>query len=307
MNFAELIGQTQVKEEINMRLKAFGAGQAMPSLLFVAPRGKGKSTFAAITGITMREMTGGTKRYFELNCASVKNLKQFWYSVVVPVINDRDVTVLLDESHMLPNDVMNFLLTGINPNAANRNSYTYDDMTIDIDLKRQTFFFATTDVQKMAMPLVNRCRRIDLQDYTPHEMSEILLKAASGVSIEDEVLHEAAATLRGTPRQAIMLANDMRTFLAPSKRSCFLRDDWEELKKTMGILPLGLTRLELRVLQVLEKNKDCSLTRAAATLQMTPAAVQKDLELYLLKCNLMQIDTGGRNLTQAGRNYLKSL
>ena len=280
MNFAELIGQKQVKEEINMRLKAFSAGQCMPSLLFVAPRGKGKSTIAALTGIAMRDLTGGSKRYFELNCASVKNLKQFWYSVVVPVVNDRDVTVLLDESHMLPNDVMNFLLTGINPNVANRNSYTYDDMTIDIDLKRQTFFFATTDVQKMAMPLVNRCRRIDLQDYSTCEMSEILLKAAKEISFEDAVLSEAAGTLRGTPRQAIMLANDIRTFLAPSKRTCFLQDDWDELKKVMGILPLGLPRLELAVLRVLEQHKDCSLTRAAATLQMTPAAVQKDLELY---------------------------
>jgi Holliday junction resolvasome RuvABC ATP-dependent DNA helicase subunit len=307
MNFAELIGQKQVKEEIAMRLKAFEAGQPMPSLLFVAPRGKGKSTFASLTGITMRNLTGGAKRYFELNCASVKNLKQFWHSVVIPVVNDRDVTILLDESHMLPNDVMNFLLTGINPNAANRNSYTYDDMTVDIDLKRQTFFFATTDVQRMAMPLVNRCRRIDLQEYSTGEMSEILLKAANGISIQDDVLHEAAATLRGTPRQAIMLANDMRTFLAPAKRSCFLRDDWDELKQVMGILPLGLTRLELAVLRVLEQHKDCSLTRAAATLQMTPAAVQKDLELYLLKCNLMQIDTGGRNLTQAGRSYLRNL
>ena len=75
----------------------------------------------------------------------------------------------------------------------------------------------------------------------------------------------------------------------------------------MGILPLGLTRQELRVLTALNSHHDSSLTRVAATLQLTPGAVQKDLELFLLRCGLMQIDTQGRNLTALGREYLKEV
>ena len=40
---------------------------------------------------------------------------------------------------------------------------------------------------------------------------------------------------------------------------------------------------------------------------MTPAAVQKDLELYLQKRALMEITTTGRALTAAGYEYLKQL
>ena len=83
--------------------------------------------------------------------------------------------------------------------------------------------------------------------------------------------------------------------------------DWKALRHTLGILPLGLTRLELRVMEALSRHRDSSLTRLAATLQMTPASIQRDLELHLLRSGLITIDTNGRNLTKAGHAYLKEL
>lgn len=307
MKFSEIVGQAQAKQELAMRLEAFKAGQAMPSILYVAPRGKGKTSLATATGLAMRDLTDGNKRFYELNSASVKNLKQFWNSIMIPIVNDRDVTILLDEAHELPSGVTNCLLTCLNPNPEGRNSYTYEDMTIDIDMKRQTFLFATTEVHKMFHALVNRCRRIDLEEYTTEEMATILKRSAKKITFEKGVDTEVASCLRATPRQAVMIAQDIATYLAPQKRTSFKLDDWNKLRTTMGILPMGLTRIELRVLQVLESHPDASLTRVAATLQMTPDMVRRDSELFLLRQGLIQIDTTGRNLTPAGRQYLKDL
>lgn len=307
MTFQEIVGQDSAKKELEMRLKAFAAGEPMPTLLFVAPRGKGKTTLAQALGKQMKELTKGEKRFFEVNCSAIKNMKAFWNSIIIPIVNDQNCTLLMDESHMLPNDVMNCLLTCLNPNANNRNSYTWDDMTVDIDLFRQTFLFATTEANKMALPLVNRCRRIDLEDYDNNQMTTILKRYAKDIKFEKGVAEDVASTLRSTPRQAVLIANDIKTYLAPKRRDTFSQDDWKKLRNILGILPLGLTRLELRVLQALSNKRDVSLTHLASILQMTTQSVRQDLELFLLRCGLLSIDTNGRNLTNIGIEYLRNL
>lgn len=307
MRFSDIIGQAQTKKELYMRLDAFESGEPMPSLLFVAPRGKGKTSMATATGLEMKARTKGVKRYFELNASSIKNQKMFWDSVMIPMVNDRDITLLIDEAHQLPMDVMNCLLTLINPNSTGRNSYTYEDVTVDFDMKRQTFFFATTETQKLFYALVNRCRRIDLEDYSQLDISYILKRNMPGFSFEKGVAEEVASTLRGTPRQAVMMAQDIKTFLSPKKRVLFTNNDWQQLSEILGVLPMGLTRLELRVMEILSRFRDCSLTRLAAAMQMSPSSVRNDLELYLLSSGLMKIDVNGRNLTGDGVNYLNKL
>lgn len=310
MHFDSLIGQDTAKRELTMRLEAFKAGQPMETLLFVAPKGKGKTSLAIALGKAMKEIDAKRnieRKLFEVNCSSIKNLKVFWDSLVIPVLNDRQVTLLLDESHMLPNDVMNCLLTCLNPNENWINTFSYQDMTVTFNLRQQNILFATTEANKMALPLRDRCRRIDLEDYTNDQMVQIVKRYAKNIKFEKGVAEDVASCLRSTPRQAVLISRDIKSYLAPKKTDKFTKDDWKNLRHTLGVLPLGLTRLELRVLQALEKNRDASLTRVAAILQMTPQSVRCDLELFLLKCGLISIDTSGRNLTQAGYEYLKSL
>lgn len=307
MKWNEIIGQDKAKSRLDFHHAASAAGEALPSFMICGPRGFGKTCIGEAFGLRIKEDSKGTKRFFSLNCASVKNLKQFWNSIVVPTINDRDVTILFDEASELPMDVTMALLTMINPNPNNRNSYTYDDMTVDVDLRRQTFMFATTEPHKIFHALMNRCRRVDLEEYSCGDLNAILKRNAKGITFDKRVLDDVAPTLRGNARQAVMMAQDIRTYLAPTKQATFGVEDWTKLSRQLDILPLGVNRLELQVLRVLKERKDCSLTRIAATLGMTPAAVQKDLELYLQKRALIEITTGGRNLTAAGYQYLKDL
>ena len=305
MKWDEIVGQTRAKSRLDFHFQAAKTGEALPSFMLCGPRGFGKTAIGEAFGLRVKEMTKGEKRFFSLNCASVKNLKQFWNSIVVPVINDREVTILFDEASELPMDVTMALLTMINPNPHNRNQYTYDDMTIDVDLQRQTFLFATTEPHRIFHALMNRCRRVDLEEYTCDDLNVILKRNAKDITFSPNVLDSVSPTLRGNARQAVMMAQDIRTYLAPIKKKTFTKDDWAKLSLQLDILPFGVNRLELQVLRVLEQRKDCSLTRIAATLGMTPASVQKDLELYLQKRGLLEISTGGRNLTAQGYDYLK--
>jgi Holliday junction resolvasome RuvABC ATP-dependent DNA helicase subunit len=307
MKWTEIVGQEKAKSRLDFHYQAAAIGEPLPSFMLCGPRGFGKTCIGEAFGLRVKDMTAGQKRFYSLNCASVRNLKQFWNSIVVPVINDRDVTILFDEASELPMDVTMALLTMINPNPQARNSYTYDDMTVDIDLKRQTFMFATTEPHKIFHALMNRCRRVDLEEYSHNDLSIILKRNTKNVTVAPGVLPLVAPTLRGNARQAVMMAQDIRTYLAPIKKTTFAIEDWNKLSHRLDILPLGINRLELQVLRVLESRKDCSLTRIAATLGMTPASVQKDLELYLQRNALMEITTNGRNLTSQGFEYLKAV
>ena len=74
----------------------------------------------------------------------------------------------------------------------------------------------------------------------------------------------------------------------------------------LGINPLGVHEIEIRLLRVLQENGSCTLTKIAATLMLTKTAVQKDFEMFLQKQNLMSID-GQRSITNKGIEYLRDL
>lgn len=308
MKFNEIVGQTAAKDRIQFYIEAYRSGQPFPSMIACGPRGNGKTELMQSTAVLLKETSEGqAKRAMEVNCAGIKNLKAFWNSVIIPNVNDKDVTLFLDEAHKLPHDVTAALLTMTNPNVHNRNSYTYDDFTVDIDLYRQTFLYATTEPQKVFHALLNRCRRIDLEDYTFPELGTILKRNAPGISISPSLLNdEIAPVLRGNAREGTLLAKDIMSYLSPTKRNHFTFDDWEQLKKRLNINPLGLTPLEIKLLRTLAERQSASLTRLGAVMMMTPDSVRKDIETHLLRCNLIEIGQGsGRSLTPKGHEYVK--
>jgi len=307
MKWTEIVGQEKAKSRFDFHYDAAKAGEALPSFMLCAPRGFGKTVIAEAWGLRIRELTGDVKRIRTINAAAVKNLKQFWHSIVMPVINDRDVTLFIDEASELPDDVTMALLSMINPTATNRNKFTYDEHTIDIDLKRQSFMFATTEPHKVFHALMDRCQRVDLEEYSYGDLKTIIQRNAKGIIFAPNVLDLIAPTLRGNARQATKRAHEVKTYLAPHKKTKFTMEDWEKLSRRLDILPLGVNRIELQVLRVLEQRKDCSLTRVAATLGLSPASVQRDYELYLQRQQLMEITTTGRNLTSQGFEYLKQI
>jgi Holliday junction resolvasome RuvABC ATP-dependent DNA helicase subunit len=308
MKWNELIGQTEAKSRLEFHLEGFKAGQPMPSLFFVGPRGFGKTSIATALGLKLQEMTGGKRKFYLVNSATVKNDKQLVESILIPYVQDKDATIMFDEAHMLNDKVTAALLTVTQPNHEHWNTYSYGDMNIDIDLTRNSFFFGTTEPHKVNMPLMNRTKRVDLVDYSYLDLSKIIHRNAPDIKFKDGTLMVLASVCRSTARQAVMMADDIQTFLAPKHSKVFTKSDWESLRKRLSIHPLGLSGLELQVLKILGASKDVSLTRLAATMCMTPQSVRQDCELYLLKNGLIEIQrAAGRNVTPAGKMYLKAI
>jgi Holliday junction resolvasome RuvABC ATP-dependent DNA helicase subunit len=121
------------------------------------------------------------------------------------------------------------------------------------------------------------------------------------------LLGEIAPVLRGNARAAQKMANNMKSYLQRKNDKKFMKKHWQDLKHALGILPLGLNRIEVQILRALSEKKESSLTNLSAKTGLTVQCIRQDFELYIQKHGLMEINTGGRSLTSKGHDYLKEL
>jgi Holliday junction resolvasome RuvABC ATP-dependent DNA helicase subunit len=305
--FEGIIGQNKAKKQINFYRRGYNATGILPHLLFVAPKGCGKTMLAKAVKETLmsRENPEKSKKFLEINCSTLRNVKQFFNQIMIPHVQHEEVTILFDESSEIPHDVSMALLTCLNPNKHNRNEFSYEDYTVEIDFSRHTFMFATTEVQTMFHALIDRCKRIDLEEYSLKQLGQILKVNLEGIEFEEGLMSDIASTLRGNARKAVQTANDISSYMAAEERAYFTRMDWDLFKDELGIEPLGLSPIEIQLLEILNDKPECSLTYLSAKTGMTKAAVQRDIEMYLLKNDLMEIGTGGRKITSNGRETLE--
>tara|TARA_Y100000817_G_scaffold286141_1_gene253813 strand:+ start:490 stop:1452 length:963 start_codon:yes stop_codon:yes gene_type:complete len=303
--FPDVIGQPRAKRLLDFYVEGYKSTKVMPHLMFVAPKGCGKTLLGRSVAKTLKSIDDA-KVYFEPNCSTIKNIKQFFNQMLIPYCQDRDATILFDEASEIPRDVSMALLTILNPNAENRTSFTFDDYTIDFDFSRLTFMFATTETQSVFHALMDRLTRVDLEEYSLDEMGKIV-QLHLDVKIEPDTLIEIASVLRGNARDGMKMALNITNLCSQRKIKTFGAKEWATLRHKLGIVPLGLNPSEIQVLRVLGNSKDCSLTNIAAKTGISKQAVQRDFEIYLQKHSLMEITTAGRNITAKGLDYLKLL
>ena len=304
--FDGIIGQDAAKKRVTFYQECYTKSNMMPNVMFVAPKGCGKTLIAKALGKALfKDGEAKPKPFLEINCSTLKNIRQFFSSVVIPHMVDKDLTILFDEASELPKDLTMGLLTILNPNKNNRNEFVVDDYVMDFDFKRHTFLFATSEAHKIFHALMDRLDRVDLEEYKMEELGEILAINLPDVKFDDALLPEIASVLRGNARAAQKMANNIKMYIGDETK--FSRSRWEKLSDILGILPLGLNRIEVQVLRHLSEVDECSLTNLAAKTGLTPDCLRRDFEMYLQKMNMMKIDRSGRSITTKGREYLEEL
>jgi len=303
--FSNIVGQAKAKRRLNFYLDGYNATRVLPHLMFIAPKGCGKTMMAKEMGRNLNGIKNiKAKKFLEINCSTIKNIKQFINQIVVPHVNQQECTILFDECSELPKDVTMALLTILNPNAENRTTFSYEDYVCDFDFRQQSFMFATTEAQHIFHALMDRCERVDLEEYTYDELGEIVKRVCKGVTFDDGLTSEIATVLRGNARASQKMATNIKNYLAPKGKDHFSSRDWGSLRYSLGILPLGLSPIELQVLRLLGEKRECSLTYLSAKTGLTKPCLQRDFEMHLQKSNLMEISTAGRKITSKGKEYL---
>ena len=249
-NYSEIVGQDKVKKKLNFLLEGYKKTKILPHLLFVAPRGCGKTLIAQKTADIMKR-----DKTILVNCSTIKNVKQFLNQIMLPYVYNKDAVIIFDEASELPRDVTMALLTILNPNQNNMNEFTFDEGTYTFHFNLNSFIFCTTEAQKIFHALLDRLYRIDLEDYSYIDLGKIInsnLKLKNQI-VSEEIINEVASVCRGNARQAQSMANQISSYLASKKSNELTRNGWNEIKDSLSIYPLGLTELELNVLKILKE------------------------------------------------------
>jgi len=301
-NYSKIIGQDKVKKKLNFLLDGYNKTKILPHLIFVAPRGCGKTLIAQETANIMKR-----EKTILVNCSTIKNVKQFLNQIMLPYVYNKDAVIIFDEASELPRDVTMALLTILNPNQNNMNEFTFDEGTYTFHFNLNSFIFCTTEAQKIFHALLDRLYRVDLEDYSYIDLGKIInsnLKLKNQ-TINEEILNEVASVCRGNARQAQSMANQVSSYLASKKSNELTRTGWNEIKDSLSIYPLGLTELELNVLKILKEHGEVRLTNLSAKTNLTKDMLQRNVELYLIRHSLIEVRPTGRALTKKGHDYHK--
>jgi len=301
-NYSEIVGQEKTKAKLNFLLEGFEQTKIMPHLLFVAPRGCGKTMIAQETAKIMNR-----QKNVIVNCSTIKNVKSFFNQIMLPYVYDKDTTIIFDEASELPRDVTMALLTILNPNTNNQNEFTFEDGTYTFRFNQNSFIFCTTEAQKIFHALADRLYRIDMEDYSYISLGKIIQKNLKSKTqfVELDVIDEVASVCRGNARQAQSMANQISSYLMSKNSNKLTSGGWSEIKGKLSIYPLGLSEIELNIIKILKEHGEVRLTNLSAKTNLTKDMLQKNVEMYLMRNNLIEIRPTGRALTKKGHDYHK--
>ena len=304
--FDNLIGQSEIKDQLGFYSKAFQKTGTVPFILLNGAKGLGKTEFLKAFSKTITNSDGKPRPMLELNSSTIKNNTMFFEQIFLPIVQGNEVTLFFDECHALPNDLVMAFLSILNTERTPYKEFNWREYTFTFDFTKISMIFATTELDKLFPPLKDRLTVLDFKPYNQNELAAIIKGRLPDVEFEDGLLEDIATTTRGNARDAVKRAKQIELYCETNNSSLFFKDEWNDLRKVLSIKPLGLSNTELQVLDILRTRGASTLQTIAAVTGMSRTAIQKDAELYLLQRGLMKIN-GVRELTRAGSDLIKQM
>lgn len=299
----EYIGQTQVKDNLSIFIKAAAARhEALDHVLLFGPPGLGKTTLANIIAnelnVNIRVTSGpAIERQGDL-------------AAILTNLGDNDV-LFIDEIHRLSKTVEEILYSAM------------EDFALDIiigkgpaarsvrlDLPHFTLIGATTRLGAIAAPLRDRFGvQCCLEFYKPEELQFIITRAAEilNVKIDKEGAMEIARRSRGTPRIANRLLKRVRDFAQVLGVEVIDRQLADEALAKLEVDRYGFDRNDRKILTTIVKTfggGPVGIETIAVAVSEESSTIEDVIEPYLMQQGMLNRTSRGRMATRETYRYL---
>ena len=303
INFDEYIGQTEVKENVKVFVKAaLLRDKTLDHVLLYGPPGLGKTTLAHIIanelGVDIKTANGPTIE------------KTGDLAAILSSLEPRDV-LFIDEIHRMPRYIEEVLYSAME-------DYQLDIIignegqtrNIKIDLPPFTLIGATTRAGDLSSPLRDRfgitCK---LEYYTEDELKQIVKRSAGvlDVNIEDSATEIIAKRSRRTPRIANRLLKRVADFALVEGDGVITEEVTLKALKRLGVDDTGLDKVDLEYLSsIINKfnGGPVGIDSIASTIGEESTNIEDVIEPFLLQEGYLKRTARGRIATEKAYQVL---
>lgn len=244
--FPNLIGQEQAK-----RAMCDWYNSENQPLLIYGSSGYGKTAYAESLGARTIDTT--QFRGDRMN------------TILKPIKESEDGEILFfDEIHSLPGKVLEGLYKVID-----KGTFYDTELGIDLPLPKVKYIFATNILNPLPEAFKNRCKFVELQNYSESELMEIVHKV--NPMLNENALKPIVRASKGVPRTALSLAKSMQSGAITEKY-----DELDEVKVNSLLDSrfaingdTGLSEKEFKIIQRVIQRGRLSTTAVANILGCT--------------------------------------
>ena len=303
-NFDQYIGQTEVKENVKVFVKAaLLRDKTLDHVLLYGPPGLGKTTLAHIIanelGVDIKTANGPTIE------------KTGDLAAILSSLEPRDV-LFIDEIHRMPRYIEEVLYSAME-------DYQLDIIignegqtrNIKIDLPPFTLIGATTRAGDLSSPLRDRfgitCK---LEYYTEEELQQIVKRSSKvlDVKIEESATEIIARRSRKTPRIANRLLKRVADFALVEGDGIITDEVTLKALKRLGVDETGLDKVDLEYLSsIITKfnGGPVGIDSIASTIGEESTNIEDVIEPFLLQEGYLKRTARGRIATEKAYEVLK--
>ena len=300
----EYIGQTEVKENIEIYIKAAKMrDEPLDHVLLYGAPGLGKTTLAHIIanemGTNIKTVTGPTIE------------KSGDLAAILSTLEPGDV-LFIDEIHRMPTYIEEILYPAmedftlniiVGSDGSSRN--------LKIDLPPFTLVGATTRVGDLTAPLRDRFGIVSkLNYYTIEELKKIIERTSRvlDVAIDDDAALQLAKRSRGTPRVANRLFKRVRDFALVMGDGHIDIEITNKALDKLKVDEMGLDDIDYQlVLAIINKfnGGPVGIDALSASIGEEVTTIEDVYEPYLLQLGLLKRTNRGRIVTKLAYDHFK--
>lgn len=254
--FSKIVGQSQAK----LAIQDWYLYEQQPLLIY-GSSGFGKTMFAESLGAKTIDTT--QLRGDRLN------------TILRPIKESEDGEVLFfDEIHSLQPKILEGLYKIID-----KGTFYDKELCMDLPIPKVRFVFATNILTPLPEAFKNRCRFVELQEYTEEELAEIV--HLSNPDLDLDSIPPIIRASKGVPRTALSLAKSMKAGMKSEKYDALDVEKVNSLLDTRFNIngDTGLSQKEFTLIQKVIERGRLSTTAVANILKTTT----KDAQLLYIE------------------------
>ena len=295
--FEEYIGQTDVKENIRVFVKAAKMrDEVLDHVLLYGPPGLGKTTLA---NIIANELGSNIKTASGPSIEKSGDL-----AAILSTLEPGDV-LFIDEIHRMPRFIEEILYPAMEDFTLDLVIGTDGNArSIKIDLPPFTLVGATTRAGDLSSPLRDRFGIVNkLQYYSNEELKEIIKRTSRVLEmpIEDAAAGILAKRSRGTPRIANRLFKRVRDFALVDKKAIIDEEVTEKALARLKVDEYGLDEVDHQLLLAIINKFNggpVGIDAISSAIGEEVSTIEDVCEPYLLQKGLLKRTPRGRIATK---------